>query len=128
MNVNRANVARTAGLAAASLLGGLLALGGVALTGDLGGGSTTVVRTSPVPPPAAQVASRKALAVGDIYTRAAPGVVQITSTDTAAQDTPSLAPGFDLPQSPSSQALGSGFVVDKAGHIVTNYHVIEGAE
>jgi S1-C subfamily serine protease len=26
------------------------------------------------------------------------------------------------------QALGSGFVIDKAGHIVTNYHVIEGAD
>ena len=26
------------------------------------------------------------------------------------------------------QSLGSGFVIDKAGHIVTNYHVIEGAK
>ena len=26
------------------------------------------------------------------------------------------------------QALGSGFVIDKTGHIVTNYHVIEGAD
>ncbi len=26
------------------------------------------------------------------------------------------------------QALGSGFVIDKAGHIVTNYHVVEGAD
>jgi putative serine protease PepD len=30
-------------------------------------------------------------------------------------------------QSPGQQALGSGFVIDKAGHIVTNYHVVEGA-
>jgi S1-C subfamily serine protease len=129
MGVNRANVARTAGLAAASLLGGLVALGGATLTGDLGGGTTTVVRASPVPAAAAaQVASRKALTVGEIYSRAAPGVVQITSTDNAAQDTPSLSPGFNAPQTPSQQALGSGFVVDKAGHIVTNYHVIEGAD
>ena len=28
----------------------------------------------------------------------------------------------------AGQALGSGFVIDKAGHIVTNYHVIEGAD
>ena len=93
MTVNRANVARTAGLAAASLLGGLVALGGAALTGDLGGGTTTVVRTSPVPAAAAQVADRQGLTVGEIYSRAAPGVVQITSTDTAVQDTPSLSPG-----------------------------------
>jgi S1-C subfamily serine protease len=124
----RANLARIAALAAASLLGGLVALGGVALTGDLGGGTTTVVRTSPIPTAAAQVsADDRGLSVGEIYRRAAPGVVQITSTDTTVQDTPSLAP-FDLPRVPSQQALGSGFVIDKTGHIVTNYHVIEGAD
>jgi S1-C subfamily serine protease len=123
----RANLARIATLAAVSLLGGLVALGAVALTGDLGGGTTTVVRTSPAPTPAAQVADDdEGLSVREIYSRAAPGVVQITSTDTAAEDTPSLSP-FDLEPAPS-QALGSGFVIDKAGHIVTNYHVIEGAD
>jgi S1-C subfamily serine protease len=130
MDVNRANVARLAGLAAASLLGGAIALGGVALTGDLGGGTTTVVRTSPAPTAAVQVASRKtALTVGEIYSRAAPGVVQITSTD-SIQDTPSLSlPQLpNLPEAPHQQALGSGFVIDKAGHIITNYHVIEGAD
>jgi S1-C subfamily serine protease len=54
------------------------------------------------------------MTVGDIYDRAAPGVVQIASTS-AGSITGEAA------------ALGSGFVVDKAGHIVTNYHVIEGA-
>ena len=130
MSVNRANVARLAGLAAASLLGGAIALGGVALTGDLGGGTTTVVRTSPAPTAAVQVASRKtALTVGEIYSRAAPGVVQITSTD-SLEDTPSLSlPQLpNLPEAPHQQALGSGFVIDKAGHIITNYHVIEGAD
>jgi S1-C subfamily serine protease len=128
MSVNRrAKLAPSAGLAAASLLGGVVALGGVALTGDLGGGTTTVVRTSLAPTSAAQVADDKDLSVREIYARAAPGVVQITSTDNADQDTPSLSP-FNSPQVPSQQALGSGFVVDKAGHIVTNYHVIEGAD
>ena len=122
----RANLARIATLAAVSLLGGLVALGAAALSGDLGGGTTTVVRTSPAPTAAAQVSDDEGLSVREIYSRAAPGVVQITSTDTTVQDTPSLSP-FDLEQTPS-QALGSGFVVDKAGHIVTNYHVIEGAD
>ena len=125
--MNRRAIVRSAPLAASSLLGGLVVLGGLALTGDLGGGTTTVVRTSPVPTAAAQVAARKGLTVGEIYSRAAPGVVQITSTDNPIQDTPSLSP-FNLPQAPSQQALGSGFVIDKAGHIVTNYHVIEGAD
>jgi S1-C subfamily serine protease len=124
----RAGLARNATLvAASSLLGGLVALGAVALTGDLGGGTTTVVRTSPAPTAAAQVAVDKGLSVSEIYSRAAPGVVQITSTDNSVQDTPSLSP-FNAPQVPAQQALGSGFVLDKAGHIVTNYHVIEGAD
>ena len=123
--MSRTTVPRAAGLAAASLLGGLIVLGGVAVTGDLGGGTTTVVRTSPVPTPAAPVASSDRLAVSEIYARAAPGVVKITSTTTAT-DNPSLVP-FDQ-QAVPQQALGSGFVIDKAGYIVTNYHVIEGAD
>ena len=120
----RANLARSAALAAASLLGGLVALGGVALIGDLGGGTTTVVRTSPVPATAAPVADNGALSVRAIYSRAASGVVQITSTSENEDDNPAGVPG---PLDDSPQALGSGFVIDKAGHIVTNYHVIEGA-
>ena len=123
--MSRTTVPRAAGLAAASLLGGLIVLGGVAVTGDLGGGTTTVVRASPVPTPAAPVAANDRLAVSEIYARAAPGVVQITSTTTTT-DNPSLVP-FDQ-QAVPQQALGSGFVIDKAGYIVTNYHVIEGAD
>jgi S1-C subfamily serine protease len=123
--VRRTNVIRAAALGAASLLGGLVALGGVTLTGDLGGGTTTVVRTSPAPIPAAPVADDRRLTVSEIYARAAPGVVQITSTATAS-DNPSAAP-FEQQAAPR-QALGSGFVIDKTGHIVTNYHVIEGAD
>jgi S1-C subfamily serine protease len=122
--VSSSTFPRAAALAAASLLGGLIALGGVALTGDLGGGTTTVVRTSPVPAAAAPVADDDRLSISEIYARAAPGVVQITSTTTATEN-PTLFP-FD--QSVPRQALGSGFVIDKAGHIVTNYHVIEGAD
>jgi S1-C subfamily serine protease len=33
--------------------------------------------------------------------------------------------GFAFPAQQKSEALGSGFVIDKAGHIVTNYHVVE---
>ncbi|MBA2385127.1 MAG: trypsin-like peptidase domain-containing protein [Actinobacteria bacterium] len=118
--------------AAAALLGGLVALGGVALTGDLGGGTTTVVRTSPAPTAAAQVADDRRLSVAEIYDRAASGVVQITSTGAAGDDEIGVFPvdPGDLPpqQALPQQALGSGFVIDKAGYIVTNYHVIEGAD
>jgi S1-C subfamily serine protease len=124
----RAILYRIATLVAVAVLGGLVALSGVALMGDLGGGTTTVVRTSASPAAAAPVADNHGFSVREIYARAAPGVVQITSTSGSA-DNPSGSP-VSPGQSPAEpqQALGSGFVIDKAGHIVTNYHVIEGAD
>ena len=52
-----------------------------------------------------------------------PGVVQITTTYSARPAPTSSAPVPGQTQ----QALGSGFVIDKEGHIVTNYHVVDGA-
>jgi S1-C subfamily serine protease len=123
----RATLYRSASLVAVALLGGLVALGGVALTGDLGGGTTTVVSTSSSPVAAAPVADNHGLSVREIYSRAASGVVQITSTSGSA-DNPSASPVPSGQPAEPQQALGSGFVIDKAGHIVTNYHVIEGAD
>lgn len=65
-----------------------------------------------------------------IYERVNPSVVNI-QVITQAQNT-NFAPGFpfgDPGGMPSTQstALGSGFVWDKEGHIVTNNHVVEGA-
>jgi S1-C subfamily serine protease len=71
------------------------------------------------------------MTVNEIYERAAPGVVQITATPNrqTSIDPRLLDPSADpLPQTPETPALGSGFVVDKAGHIVTNFHVIEGGD
>jgi S1-C subfamily serine protease len=126
--VTRLTLLRASGLVAASLLGGLAAVGIVAGTGNLGGGDTTVVSSSPAPTPAAPASAGEELTISEIYARAAPGVVQITSTATTP-DNPTVVPGFEqvLPR-PVQQALGSGFVIDKAGHVVTNYHVIEGAD
>jgi putative serine protease PepD len=127
--MNRGTAARVAGLAATALGGGLVALGGVALTGDLGGGTTTVVSSSPAPAAATPAAADGRLSVAEIYERAAPGVVQITSTARPPSgDGLRVTPGGVMPGVPPEQALGSGFVLDKAGHIVTNFHVIDGAE
>ena len=35
---------------------------------------------------------------------------------------------FGAPQQEQQRALGSGFVIDKSGYIITNYHVVEGAK
>ena len=54
--------------------------------------------------------------------------MQITSTSVVnvPQD-PFFGNPF-APQQQEQQSLGSGFVIDKAGHVVTNYHVVEGAK
>jgi S1-C subfamily serine protease len=53
-----------------------------------------------------------------VYKRVLPSVVNITST--------TLVFNFFYGTVPQ-QGQGSGFVLDKAGHVLTNYHVIEGA-
>jgi serine protease Do len=69
-----------------------------------------------------------------IYTQVNPSVVniQVSMTVDAASLTFPQIPGFPqlpTPQGPQTQqALGSGFVWDTQGHIVTNNHVVEGAD
>jgi S1-C subfamily serine protease len=118
-----------AALLAAALLGGGAALGGAAAFGGLGG-KTTVVRevTAPGGEPAAFARTGSRLTINQIYSRSAPGVVQITATSSQrVQPDPFFGNPFGLPSTQTQQALGSGFVIDKAGHIVTNYHVVQGA-
>jgi S1-C subfamily serine protease len=123
-------VTRTLSLVAAAVIGGVTALGGAALVGKLGSETTyrpIVASSSPSATPAS-FAGSKALSIHQIYERWAPGVVQITSTSVVnvPQD-PFFGNPF-APQQQEQQSLGSGFVIDKPGHIVTNYHVVEGAK
>jgi len=55
----------------------------------------------------------------NVYDRVSPAVVHITSR--------AYVYGFFFEAVPQ-EGTGSGFVYDRDGHIVTNYHVIEGAE
>ncbi|MFN2628862.1 MAG: S1C family serine protease [Gaiellaceae bacterium] len=119
------------GILAASLLGAGLALG---ITAGLGGlsGSTTTVRELVSPPVersanASFRSTRVPLTIHQIYARAAPGVVQVTSTSVVRQMTDPFFGPFGPPAQQTQRALGSGFVIDKAGDIVTNDHVIAGA-
>jgi S1-C subfamily serine protease len=91
-----------------------------------------VIDAAPVRPAgsASFAGASKPLTIHDVYARAAPGVVQVTATRrVAVQTNPFLDPfGFGGTTAETQEALGSGFVIDKAGHIVTNYHVVQGAQ
>ncbi len=117
-------------LVGAAVLGGAVSLIGASAFG-IGAGTTTIRQLEPVLGAASPTAfdaatSGKALTINAIFRRDAPGVVQVTSTQIV--NTPADPFGFATPQTETYKALGSGFVVDKAGHIVTNYHVIAGAK
>jgi S1-C subfamily serine protease len=116
-------------LLVAAVVGGGVALAGAEVLGLLDEESATTETASPVEssaPAAFTESSRKS--INQIYRESAPGVVQITTTSIATvEPDPFLAP-FGFPEQQEQRALGSGFVIDKSGHIVTNAHVIEGAQ
>jgi S1-C subfamily serine protease len=83
------------------------------------GGTTTVEQTAAAP--SAQPASNANLSVGEIYERASKGVVEITVTSAGSTDAVPFGGG-------SQRSQGSGFVYDTEGHVVTNEHVVDGAD
>lgn len=58
----------------------------------------------------------------DVFERAAPSVVFITSLGRVRRNF------FDAATVTVPQGSGTGFIWDKSGHIVTNFHVIRGAD
>jgi S1-C subfamily serine protease len=119
-------------LLVAAVAGGGVALAGASMIG-VGEGTTTVrevVHDNFAAPSeiGSKSQARNALTLGDIYRRDAPGVVQVTST------TKVQIPQTDFFGNPFGsgtqvqRSLGSGFVIDKAGYIVTNYHVVGTAQ
>jgi len=109
------------GLVFAALLGGGAAVGIGAAVDSEDGGTTMVLSTVEGAAQSARFQADDAAgkSVQEIYVQSGPGVVQVTSTSVVSNDP------FFGPQ--PRESLGSGFVINKSGHIVTNYHVIEGA-
>jgi len=69
-------------------------------------------------------ADQEELLLEGIYRRASASVVHIRVGNSTSISAPPTPYGQEFPQ----QGEGSGFVWDTAGHIVTNYHVIENAD
>src|SRR3954470_24630722 len=67
-------------------------------------------------PPSSSVSS-----LPDVFQKVENSVVQITSIKSNPNEVIILN---GVPQTGRSTALGSGFVYDNQGHIVTNYHVV----
>jgi S1-C subfamily serine protease len=111
-------IVRFGALLAAAVLGGGIAVGVDRSIGDEGG--TTLIREvsgATTEPTSFDNATGKT--ISDIYASSKNGVVQVLATSVVSDN-----PFFGAQQ---ARLLGSGFVIDKSGHVVTNYHVVEGA-
>ena len=108
-----------ASLLAAACLG---AGGGAVAYATLTGGDT-VVKQVTVKQAESVASSSAPLSVNQIYRKANRGVVEITVTTNSGDNSPFGGGGGG-----TAQAQGSGWVYDSDGHIVTNDHVVNGAQ
>ena len=107
----------TTALVAAAAVG---AGGGAATFAALGSdGSSTTVRQVTVESSEPAASTTASLSVSDVYEKAYKSVVEITTT---------LNQSSPMGGEQQASGQGSGFVFDAEGHIVTNHHVVDGAQ
>jgi S1-C subfamily serine protease len=99
-----------------------IAAGWVDASDDDGASTTTTV--SALAQPAADQGDGDGLSVNEIYKQDSPGVAFIQ-----AQSNPEPTSPFDpFGGGGGGTATGSGFVIDTEGHLLTNAHVVSGAD
>ena len=86
---------------------------------DLSWAASSPVSSSAAVPPPAGLSDEERNNI-DIYQRYSAGVVNITTT--------TIGYDFFLRPVPMESGTGSGAIIDAQGHIVTNFHVVRGAE
>jgi putative serine protease PepD len=101
-----------AALLLAAGVGGAVGAGVALETQDDSSGEATASTAQPV--------ARSNSAIAAVYERVKDGVVEVQTSVDGGGDNP-FGPG-------GNGATGSGFVIDKEGHIVTNQHVVGGAD
>jgi putative serine protease PepD len=107
-----------AGVAAAALVAG--AAGGIAVweAADDDAAPTAASSATATTQP---VADGDALSVAEIYRRVGSAVVEVRASSSGDG-------GEGFPFQQPGAATGSGFVIDEEGHVITNQHVVDGAD
>ncbi|HVM16383.1 MAG TPA: trypsin-like peptidase domain-containing protein [Gaiellaceae bacterium] len=133
--MSRSTIARGLGFVGAAFAGGTVALVGAAALGQLPVRGTTTVRViepEPIAAPSPAIASQSVggLTIGQIYERSKSGVVQVNARVVIRQPDrdPIFGLPFGAPEEQRREGIGSGFVIDRVGHIVTNFHVVADAD
>jgi S1-C subfamily serine protease len=117
---------------AAAVLGGVIvaAFGWIAIAAgwiQSEGGSTTTV-AAPLAAPVADRSSGDTNNVNQIYRPDGDGVGFIEADIASKEAAQSFSPFGEPEQEGGGTATGSGFVIDTEGHMLTNNHVVEGAD
>ncbi|MGG5462878.1 S1C family serine protease [Clostridium sp. B9] len=111
-----------AGAVVIAMLGGAMGAGGVYFalkdTGAVVGGESSLNKTSAANPPSFKN-EEGALTVPQVVEKVTPAVVGV-STKSLVRDQ-----FFNVRE---QEGLGSGFIINEEGYVVTNYHVIKGAQ
>ena len=112
-------------VAVAAAIGAGAGVGVYALTSSSGGTSSTTATTTVVVPAQPASTTTTTSSLTQLYKQAAPGVVDITVDSTTSSN--SYGSPFGPGGSQQTQAEGSGFAIDTKGDIITNEHVVDGA-
>ncbi len=120
MSVMTTSNTRKLTVTAAALFAALgIGAGGTAVAFTLFDSAGSAPATEAAPGGSASNASAGSLTINQIYRKTYKGVVEVNVTSTTSSG---FGPGE------SQQALGTGFVLDRQGHVLTNEHVVDGAQ